>query len=242
MRKSRRSRLPHQRVLLPDNDPSLIYYESRGLREFSIPAGAAGKPHEPHLTKARELNQFAHRILQRSGERSLKDALAALDNKKKNDAESESKMISRSLLKWYSEIAARHGSLSPVAIAAAFLGVQHVTIDLLIDNADATTPEEVARKVKQVYALCDAWHWFHLEVSQEHRRAFSGAKSIEGAQRGGRKKHPGRDQRMAQEFLKRCPTSNLSKSALKAEIGRSYKLRRRAAIDAINRGLEKIVR
>jgi hypothetical protein len=51
-----------------------------------------------------------------------------------------------------------------------------------------------------------------------------------------------RDEQMAEEYLRKRKSSNLSASDLKAEIGRSpkYRLKRSASIAAVNRGLKSL--
>ena len=66
--------------------------------------------------------------------------------------------------------------------------------------------------------------------------------SMATGHRGGRE--PGetipRDIQMAREYEQRRPTSYLSPTALKIDIGRKHDLKRSAAIDAIDRGLKKL--
>lgn len=79
-------------------------------------------------------------------------------------------------------------------------------------------------------------------MSRDHERdrlAMIGRKVLEGARRGGRQQ-PARDIAMAQEFRTRRSASPLSDTALKAEIGSKYRLRRRAAVDAVDRGLRRM--
>jgi hypothetical protein len=52
--------------------------------------------------------------------------------------------------------------------------------------------------------------------------------------------HSGRNRQMAREFRQRKPTSDVSDTALKAEIGRKRGLARSASIDAINEGLRSL--
>jgi hypothetical protein len=68
----------------------------------------------------------------------------------------------------------------------------------------------------------------------------TGTKCRAAAARGGRR-NPERDLRMAHEFIARGAGKNgLSPSALKAEIGDRAGLKRRAAINAVNRGLRQL--
>jgi hypothetical protein len=82
-----------------------------------------------------------------------------------------------------------------------------------------------------------AIEWAELE---NRRLAEIARKQLDAAARGGRPKQPLRDRQMAQEFLKRLPQSKMSKTALKVDIGRKHGLRRRAAIDAVDRGLKSV--
>jgi hypothetical protein len=114
----------------------------------------------------------------------------------------------------------------------------------VFDHVSAEELKQFAEHIKRGYqrlpqdssadALEDQWG----TDSQDSRR---GRKVLEGAKLGGRQ-DPDRDRRMAQEFLRRQPQSKMSATALKVDIGAKHDLRRRAAIDAVDRGLKKIVR
>ena len=79
-----------------------------------------------------------------------------------------------------------------------------------------------------------------LLSQQQLRDMERGRKIREGAQRGGRR-NPARDLEMAREFNRRRVSGcSVSSSALKAEIGATRGLRRSAAIEAVNRGLQKL--
>jgi hypothetical protein len=120
--------------------------------------------------------------------------------------------------------------------------------DQAIAEEEALHPAEDEARRKylsevEFHSSGDFLEWAELEI---HRMAKIGRKSIESGMRGG-KQNPMRDMVWAREYLRRRPTSRLTKSALMSRIGAEGfggfpKLGRSAAIDAINRGLKKIVR
>jgi hypothetical protein len=81
-----------------------------------------------------------------------------------------------------------------------------------------------------------AWTVTDNEAAIEARRL-----SVENAPKGGKvkaEKNRPRNEQMAHEFQRRKVLSRKSDSSLKAEIGRAHGLKPRAAINAINKGLE----
>jgi hypothetical protein len=165
------------RKIYPKEKPGTLYYERRGIREISIPtsdARAAGQfQKEDPESIAKLLNNCAHRLLERAGERKIKDVLGDAVASGANDLEANRS----ALLGWYANVAARRGLLSPIAMAAKFLSVQYITMHIVADGVDVERPdaaEEMDRRVKQILGFADAWHAWRLEAFGEHVQAFAG--------------------------------------------------------------------
>jgi hypothetical protein len=69
---------------------------------------------------------------------------------------------------WSSQVAQRHGHLSPASIAAQFLQASDCLHRRLDDDSDLR---------EAVYAFAQAWHWFHFEAKGEHELAARGIRS-----------------------------------------------------------------
>jgi hypothetical protein len=83
-----------------------------------------------------------------------------------------------------------------------------------------------------------------LDVIDNETPIVAWRKSVDGARGGGRLRSEGirtRDREMALEFLSRRG-GNLRDSALKMQIGAARRLKRRAAINAVERGLRDLLR
>jgi hypothetical protein len=81
------------------------------------------------------------------------------------------------------------------------------------------------------------------EVRGEGMRLLAtGAKMHHRENKGGRNPDAARNREMALKFKRRMRSriSNISASAIKAEMGEAYGLGRRASIDAIDRGLKDL--
>jgi hypothetical protein len=121
--------------------------------------------------------------------------------------------------------------------------LEGASIEQVLAEEQASRPAEDEARRKYLAEVewlgsGDAIEWAELE---NHRLAQIAKKVIRGARDGGRQ-DPDRDLQMAREFVRRRQKSGLSDSALMKDIGRKRKLRRSAAIEAVRRGLKKIVR
>jgi hypothetical protein len=97
-------------------------------------------------------------------------------------------------------------------------------------------PDTAARFAYEAgYLHCQAHMKFKWETD-----TLRGIKVKQSGAKNGRSQ-PQRDSGMAHEFCSKRTESGLSDTALKVKIGMRYGLSRRAAIDAVNRGLKKIV-
>ena len=93
--------------------------------------------------------------------------------------------------------------------------------------------------------------WLAFELGELHDQmvikcgwedhALRGKKTVTAAAEGGRARrgmNDARDSEMAKEFQRRSGQGGKSDTALKGEIGRDHKLKKSAAIAAINHGLK----
>src|SRR6266404_879278 len=67
------------------------------------------------------------------------------------------------------------------------------------------------------------------EQKRQTKYLKAGKKVVEAAERGGRRRPPGRDFAMAKKYVQRKPESRLSDTQLKMAIGKEYGLKRSAA-------------
>jgi hypothetical protein len=75
-------------------------------------------------------------------------------------------------------------------------------------------------------------------LQKQHKRK----ENMRNVGAGNAGKNDARNEQMAKEFQRRRPTSKLSDTALMVDIGRKFKLKRRASIDACKAGLKKLCR
>ena len=85
---------------------------------------------------------------------------------------------------WDFDITIRYGILSPVTAAANFLAGVHSIKDAFVDRltdkqADNALPDEITRRMQQVFAFADTWHLLHMEVYGQHRRCVKAGRQSE---------------------------------------------------------------
>jgi hypothetical protein len=182
-RKPARRGFKHTREFIDDNGKPDTYIERRGLREFKTPASKQARA--KLLPRAQEeavlLSIAALEILKRAGERTLLDVLESVRQAKPEDEETA---IKAAVMAWDFDITIRYGILSPVTAAANFLAGVHSIKDAFVDRltdkqADNALPDEITRRMQQVFAFADTWHLLHMEVYGQHRRAWGSARSAE---------------------------------------------------------------
>ena len=103
----------------------------------------------------------ANRALAEAGERDFSMALAEAQERANEFREKPLPMgfvEAAALNGWKEGIANRHGYLSPQATAATFL----IIADQLREKVGAN--EAI---LSSIFALCEAWHWFHMEATGE---------------------------------------------------------------------------
>jgi hypothetical protein len=246
--RSRRKPLPQERRLQPgDIEGEATYTEQYGLRTLSLDLSASGmakaaaEPPEA-LRTAKRLTGVAAALLREAGEKTALEIIQQTKPKPEKRGE-----IGAALFRWTHKIELKYGSLSPISVAAQFLGSMFYVTTLLgpKEGARESDLDHVTRSMSRdfisVICLCEAWHWLHMDVFGGHRLAMTGHKVGAGRMDPGGHQNPLRDMDMAREFQRLRKESKVSDSRLKEQIGRKYSLRRRAAIYAINRGLQKIV-
>jgi hypothetical protein len=118
--------------------------------------------------------------LKRAGERTLLDVLESVRHANPKDQDTA---IKAAVMAWDFDIAIRYGILSPVTLAANFLaGVHSITSSYagrLVDKQADNALPDITRRMLQVFAFADTWHWLHMEVYGEHRRAWGATRSAE---------------------------------------------------------------
>jgi hypothetical protein len=180
-KKPPRPRLTHIRNFI-DDDGKRDYIERRGLREFKTPASKQTRSKLlPRVQEeAQLLSIAASKILKKVGEKSLSDVLESVKQVKPKD---EDTAIKAAIVVWDTDITKRYGILSPVTLAADFLGEMYLITRLFAarpagKRAYNTLPD-ITRHLLQVFAFADTWHWLHVEVYGAHRLALDGARSAE---------------------------------------------------------------
>jgi hypothetical protein len=174
-----RPRFKHTREFVDDNGTP-TYIERRGLREFKTPTSKQARA--TLLPRAQKeavlLSIAASEILKRAGERTLFDVLESVKKARPKD---EDTAIKAAVIAWDFDIARRYGILSPVTLAADFLGIMHsITgsfVDSLVDKQADNALPDITRRMQQLFAFADTWHLLHLEVYGQHRRAWGSAQS-----------------------------------------------------------------
>jgi hypothetical protein len=180
-KKPPRPRFTHTREFV-DEDGTPTYIERRGLQEFKTPLPKQARSKlSPRAQKvARRLSIAASEILKRVGEKTLNEVLESVKPTTPNDEDAATKAA---VVTWGSDITKRHGIISLVTHAADFLcGLYLIPLSFAARPADKQADEalaDITRHILQVYAFCDAWHWLHMEVYGEHRRALDGVQSAE---------------------------------------------------------------
>jgi hypothetical protein len=178
--------IPHTRSVSPgeQGDPTKrVVAEERGLRSSVRPeyhdltlgaAAALLRPDEP-LSLYASLFQEANRFLSERGEADYFGALEVLGSDEEAQADDIIDHGELALVEWSSEIAERKGALSVEAAAARFL----LWADQVCKIAGGDE-----KKLQAVFALCEAWHWLHMEVTGEHALAVEAIKNRKGLNAG----------------------------------------------------------
>jgi hypothetical protein len=145
---------------------------------------------------------------------------------------------------FYHQIARDSGALSLAYCAAMLLkGLDHMEAYLhqvyRLGGAAAGPATEAIREALVLFMEVN-----HMTVADSEREIVTGLSAIRGAKAGGRARSmPDRDREMAHEYLRRRADEKcrMSDTALKVDIGgKMHDLKRRASIDAVERGLNII--
>ena len=160
-RKSRpKAPLPHKRGF----GEGAAYFEQRGTRKINAPDWPK-PPKDDFMRRAREMVDGADWLLKREGELTYFGARRCARGGGDGPV---------TLLAWAANIGTRFGFSSQIFLGAKYLAVLHET-EITLEDQKVPFPKKMA----QVYALCDAWHWFHREAYEEHRKEFMGARTID---------------------------------------------------------------
>jgi hypothetical protein len=188
-KKPKGSKLRTTRTLTRDEE-GIIYNESRGIRSLSIGSDGKDSGRDPAAT-GQLMGKVARDLLKRLGARSIEDVVGEAIKKRGNDQKSA---VNKALLDWYSKIAEKHGILSVPALAAKFLGISQsltsstadalLKSDIVEDDEHDAAMAAVLKHMTQVFALCDAWHWLHMEFFGEHELAFAKQNHAAGQLKG----------------------------------------------------------
>ena len=181
--------IEHEKYVVPGSSERGLQrtiVEERGLRSF-----IRREYDDPRITVAEislngadPIDVFnvlllnANQVLAEGGERDFSTALAEAQERANEFREEPLPpgFVEAAALKcWQEGIANRHGYLSPQATAATFL----IIADQLREKVGAN--EAI---LSSIFALCEAWHWFHMEATGEHALAYAGAKSRRGLAAG----------------------------------------------------------
>lgn len=161
--------IPYGRDLNYDEDGRLHFFESYGLRSRrASPDSYADLFHDNKVhNETLKIIQFAKDLLQKYQDANRDDYI---DIRAK---------YGETPLSWSKYIETKKGTLSIETTAAVFhelldeifLGfLSSNEIDLAIHDSD---PRYLKFR-EQVFQLCDAWHWLHMECFDEHRKALRG--------------------------------------------------------------------
>jgi hypothetical protein len=180
-RKPAHPRLKHTGEFV-DDDGKPNYIERRGLREFKTPLSKQARSDLlPRVqNEAQILSLAASEILKRVGEKTLSEVLDSIGRTKPKDVDAA---IKTTIVRWDFDISKRYGILSPVTLAADFLGGMYLIASLFAVRpagkpAHSALPD-MTRHLLQLFAFADTWHWLHMEVHGAHRLALDGARSAE---------------------------------------------------------------
>jgi hypothetical protein len=180
-RKPAHPRLKHTGEFV-DDDGKPNYIERRGLREFKTPLSKQARSDLlPRVqNEAQILSLAASEILKRVGEKTLSEVLDSIGRTKPKDVDAA---IKTTIVRWDFDISKRYGILSPVTLAADFLGGMYLIPSLFAVRpagkpAHSALPD-MTRHLLQLFAFADTWHWLHMEVHGAHRLALDGARSAE---------------------------------------------------------------
>jgi hypothetical protein len=174
---SKRREIRRTRVEIPGPAPVFLktVRETRGLRTVTVPISrvplitdlAAQFTNETPESVYDKLRQAAKEILK---ENSLLESYP--------DADWSVDLA----LDWLASVRRRHGYTSPQTIAAEFW----VNSDKLGEHGGIKI---TSRSVAAIFELCEAWHWLHMEVYGEHRKALDAQTAEDSRAKGPAAKH-----------------------------------------------------
>lgn len=201
----------HERRVQKKDAGGVVYTEQRGLRSLRLETGQQPKPEKPDFfnsenpdEKAKLLNFAANRFLIKAGEKTLKQVIESVEVTKTNNKDAAT---SAALLNWLATITQKYGAFSPLTVAAQFSFHQWSIIEKLTWYADGAktdtisdaafdkTSKEIAELFSVVYAFCDSWHWWRMELHGDHARLIDAHDVATSRQKGSAKNRDKKQQR-----------------------------------------------
>lgn len=194
-----RRRIAHNIQVKATDGKLESYVEKRGLRELRYGLGDGSKEKgsftdsEDPSSKARFLNAAANALLSKVGEQTLENVIDETKSAKPND---EQHAISAALINWISGLIKRYGVFSPVTVAAQFLNHQHTILSNLVNHVEGASGDQISdadaekfskemlRLLPIIYALCDSWHWWRMELYGDHAKLIDAQDVAASRQKG----------------------------------------------------------
>jgi hypothetical protein len=199
-KKGKRGGMIHTRVVKRTGPKAFSYTERRGIRELTISVGDADQSDASSLSdsehptdKAKFLAAAATRLLTMAGEKSLstvmKEARAGTPNDQDN-------AIQSAVRGWIDGLIQKYGALSPATLAAQFLAHQYTIVKKLSQHVEGVASNAIDEEAKEkftkemselfpvIYALCDAWHWWRMELHGDHERLIDASETAASRQKG----------------------------------------------------------
>jgi hypothetical protein len=144
------------------------YSETRGLRRAAFNVREGGLPSTSDET-AYELWRWAEAFLVMLGETTPERIVEACGADRVKMATEMKDLMTR--------LNTKYGVLSPPACAGKFL-VTHQVVEMAVVDLLFLLKVDIDRAassgiLEQVYELADAWHWWHMELKDEHVSAYA---------------------------------------------------------------------
>jgi hypothetical protein len=170
-----------ERRLFPDKVQTITAFASDLLRENNIPS------HDEVI--AQVTRYFAESSAVKHATTLEKLNRRMSEEKNRYSEVSYAADVETTLERWPNFVARVNGRLHPVTSAATFLELNRQILKDFIDatGIDPKNPTEMAtfdRLHNQIFRLCDAWHWLHMECFGEHEQAVVGVRAAAGRKKG----------------------------------------------------------
>jgi hypothetical protein len=197
---------------MKNDDGSISYIERRGIREIrSVPDDGSSErsilpaDSENPNEKAQFLNTAATALITAAGEKSLGVVIAEAKAKKSNNL---NQAIASAVLEWVAGLAQRHGALAPVTAAAQFTMHQYLIVSKLMRYVDGAAADQISKGASDkfskemmqlfpvIYAFCNAWHWWRVELDGDHAKIIDAEALAASRQKGATANRNKKEQRL----------------------------------------------